>query len=302
MMKDRRAGAIAALLLMADSLYRLHSRRAMSDVPAEAFTLATAAVALGAWRATLGGRRPTAWLAAAPTAGVIAGLAVLAKLSGGLALMILAAWAALGAVLSRFSIARRATFAAGVVLAGAIAFATFVALNPFLIAHPRGMFRRDALALARQGLWQRAGYLLAFRAEVSDLARSQFPDDALRSAVEKVEAVAVQGFGRFGPLGPAHSDSTRRFDRDHDLGALVWGPVVLLGAFWSLAHGRAQLRAGRPPTAWAVLIQAIVALITVTAFIPLAWDRYYLPMQSGSCLLAAGVLVAAFDRLAGRGD
>jgi hypothetical protein len=216
--------------------------------------------------------------------------------------MFLAAWAALTAALTRFSIARRATFAAWVMLAGMFAFATFVALNPFMIAHPRGMFRRDAVALERQGLWQRTGYLLAFRAEVSGLAQSQFPDDSLRSAIEKLSAVAVQGFGRFGPLGPAHSDSTRRFDRDQDLGALIWGPVVLLGALWALAHGRAQLRAGRPPTAWAVLVQTIVALITVTAFIPLAWDRYFLPMQSGSCLLAAGVLVAAFDRLAGRGD
>jgi hypothetical protein len=37
-----------------------------------------------------------------------------------------------------------------------------------------------------------------------------------------------------------------------------------------------------------VLVQSLVALATVTAFIPLAWDRYLLPIQSGSAILASG--------------
>ncbi|MGE5755376.1 MAG: hypothetical protein ACM35G_06635 [Planctomycetaceae bacterium] len=70
--RDRRVGALAALLLMANPLERLHARRAMADVPTEALMLASAALALWAWRrpAQPGGRarrrgswRP--WLASA---------------------------------------------------------------------------------------------------------------------------------------------------------------------------------------------------------------------------------------------
>ena len=34
--------------------------------------------------------------------------------------------------------------------------------------------------------------------------------------------------------------------------------------------------------------------ITVTAFIPLAWDRYFLSLQPGLTLLAAGAAAAVF--------
>ena len=38
----------------------------------------------------------------------------------------------------------------------------------------------------------------------------------------------------------------------------------------------------------------------MTAYLPLAWDRYLLPLQAGSALLAAGAAAAAADRLADR--
>jgi hypothetical protein len=62
-------------------------------------------------------------------------------------------------------------------------------------------------------------------------------------------------------------------------------------------RGRRQLDAGEPPTTWAVLIAVITTLAVVTAYLPMAWDRYQLPIQAGSALLAAGVAVAAADRL-----
>jgi hypothetical protein len=70
-----------------------------------------------------------------------------------------------------------------------------------------------------------------------------------------------------------------------------------MGALWAGFRGRRQLREGVPPTAWAILLQAVLALATVTIYIPLAWDRYYLPIESGLTLLAAGAAVATFDRL-----
>jgi len=108
----------------------------------------------------------------------------------------------------------------------------------------------------------------------------------------KVSAVAVQGFGRFGVLGPPRHDSRvpyPRYSWSRDAGALIWAPWVIAGAVWAFRRGLAQRRAGAPPTAWAVLIQALVALGVVTALIPLAWDRYYLSIQPGSALLAAGL-------------
>ena len=45
------AGCLAGLVLAIDPLYRMHARRAMSDVPAEALTLVALAVGLRGWRA-----------------------------------------------------------------------------------------------------------------------------------------------------------------------------------------------------------------------------------------------------------
>ena len=50
---DRRVGWLSSLLLMANPLYRMHARRAMSDVPAEAFLLASLALGLLAWKRML---------------------------------------------------------------------------------------------------------------------------------------------------------------------------------------------------------------------------------------------------------
>jgi hypothetical protein len=231
-------------------------------------------------------------------AGALGGAAVACKLNGGLGLMFLAAWVLLAAALPHFNVRKKVEVATAAAGAGACAFVVFWALNPFLSARPAGALPPAVSALAKQNVWQRTATLLEHRVGVSRNQQKGFPLDAVTTWPDKLAAVAVQGFGRFGPFGPAHSDSTRRFDASQDAGALVWGPLVLLGAFWAVAQGRKQLAAGSPPTAWAVLLQAAVALLTVTAYLPLAWDRYYLSLEAGSALLAAGVGVAAFDAAA----
>jgi hypothetical protein len=72
---------------------------------------------------------------------------------------------------------------------------------------------------------------------------------------------------------------------------------VIAGLLWALAHGYRQWAVGLPPTGWAIAVQAVVALAIVTAYLPLAWDRYLLPLQGGSALLAAGAAASAADRL-----
>jgi hypothetical protein len=134
------------------------------------------------------------------------------------------------------------------------------------------------------------------RVQVSEDGMRIFPDDALPTPVDKVKAVAVQGYGRFSPLGPTHSDSRIRFDWRQDWGALVWWPIVLAGLIVAINRGLNQHRAGMPPTAWAIALAAILAFVVVTSFIPLAWDRYYLSLQPGAALLASAALTAPFVR------
>ena len=97
----RRVGVLAALLLMINPLYRMHARRAMSDVPCEALMLMSLVVALWTWRELLAGRLRPSRLLAAGLAGVFGGLAALSKLTGGLAMIVLAAWVLLAIVLAR---------------------------------------------------------------------------------------------------------------------------------------------------------------------------------------------------------
>lgn len=292
----RPAGLIAAALLMASPLYRLHARRAMSDVPAEAFMLVALAIGLAAWSRWMSGRG--GWRGSVGTAigaGVFTGLAVLAKLNGSIAGMVLGAWAVLGLGLRGVPIRSKLGLASATLAAGLVAFGTFAALNPFLTAHPPGPL--PAGSIAQSSFLDRVRIIKDHRVEVSRKGQVDFAHNALTTLPAKVAAVAVQGYGRFSPLGPSHSDSTRRFDRRQDWGGLIWGPVVALGFVAALRRGRLQRLRREPPTAWAVALAAAVALAVVTSFIPLAWDRYYLSIQAGSVLLASAALTAPFDRL-----
>jgi len=294
---DRRVGLLSALLLMANPLYAMHARRAMSDVPAEALILSTAAVGLWAWIRLLSGRGVVVpALGLAIGSGVLGGLATLAKLNGALGGFILAGWAALAIGLPVCSKWGRAAFVVATVGAGFVSFGTFAALNPFLTARPAGPIDPSLAATARLTFAGRVHAVAEHRVGVSARAPSQFPNDALTTPRDKVGAVLVQGFGRFGPLGPrGRTDSTVRFDRRQDVGALAWLPWVVAGLGFAVRKGREQIRAGGPPASWAIVAQAAVAGATVTAFIPLAWDRYFLSIQPGSAILGAIAAVGLFD-------
>jgi hypothetical protein len=297
----RRVGVVAALLLMENPLYRMHARRAMSDVPAEALILTTLWISLAAWQSALAGRlRLMRWSVSALGMGVCGGLAVLAKLNGGLALMVLGAWVVLAQMLRGFSWHGQIGYVRAVLLAGAIAFATFVALNPFVWARPRERLTGALAQIGKKDARGRVLEVIRHRTAVSDEARRQFPRDALGSLSDKVKAVAVQGFGRFGPLGPSEADSRKRYDPAQDYGAPIWGLIVLAGSGLAVLRGQEQIRSRVPPAAWAVLLQAAVAAVTVTLFIPLAWDRYFLSLQPGFILLGSLAIVAALPRRARR--
>jgi hypothetical protein len=298
LIKNARVGAIAAVVLMLNPLYRLLAHRAMSDVPSEAFTLAALAVFLWWWQRTWSGRFGLGIVLLPCLAGMCAGLSLLSKFSGFLGLMIIAAWSGLTLIAPVLTLGRKLTIAGGAIVTAVVAFAVFVGLNPVMTAQPPGTLRPDVQALASLGIWQRFDYQVKHRFKSSEKQRTNFPNDALFASSDKVEVFTVQGFGRFGLLGPTQSDSTVRFDRRQDWGAVIWVPLVLYGLVASIGLGVRQYRAGEPPTALALAVWAEVAWAVVTVYLPMAWDRYLLPIQSGNALLAAIAVVAIWERIA----
>ena len=291
-------GSIAAILLTCNPLYRLHARRAMSDVPSEALILLALAIGISAWEHLIRGRldviRCVGWGA---ICGAVAGLAVLAKLNGGVAVMTMAAWLILGNVLPGVSmrrVARSLVFAAS---GAGVALLTFLVGNPYLTAHPDGPCPPGYMAPvpADEGIGPRLWRVIDHRRRVSEIAWDQFPDDALRDPASRLAVVAAQGFGRYGSLGPRPYNwkvPHPRYSWRLDGGALVWLPLVLVGFVQALMKGWSRLRAGFPPTSWALAAYWLVATGTVAWFLPLAWDRYELPIQAPSALLAAGALAS----------
>jgi hypothetical protein len=174
-----------------------------------------------------------------------------------------------------------------------------VLLNPFVTARPTGPMSPEIEAVAKQDVWSRLIAIVEYRRRASRDLQENSPRHALRTDQEKVCAVASQGFGRYGPLARLHPGPARRYDLTADRRAWAWGLWVLAGAAWAVARGSRQLRAGEPPTAWTVLGAALVSLVTVTVMIPLDSDRYFLPIQSGSVLLAACAAAAGGRLLAG---
>jgi hypothetical protein len=295
--KDSRTGAIAAILFMLNPLYSLHAHRAMADVPCEAFVTIALGLALFGWKSEWSNRRVSTSTLVAILAGIAAGLALSCKFNALLAFAIIGVWTAIGLFAPGLSSRQRLIMTRGLTLFFATAIGTSVALNPFLTAHPRGFVTPEARQTLYQSPLERFIFQARHRIEVSEYQQQRFPDGALHTLAERCSVVAVQGFGRFGLFGPSASDSRVRFDLSQDRGALVWAALVLFGVIASIALGRSQWRAGAPPTGFVLIGWAAVALVVVTAYLPMAWDRYLLPIQGINSLLAALGLSMIGDRL-----
>ncbi|HEV3121616.1 MAG TPA: glycosyltransferase family 39 protein [Isosphaeraceae bacterium] len=287
----RHVGVIAALLLMANPLYRMHARRAMADVPAEALVLITAALGLWCWRRTLSRGWGAGPAFATLGTGIAGGLAVLAKLNGVLGLLIVSAWACLAVLLPGVRASRKVALFGAALAACVLGFLTFVALNPFLTAQATGTNSPALRQLRDLGFLARCDKLRTHRLDVAANQQQNFPSNALTTPLERACVVAEQGFGRFGPFGPSPDDSTIRYDWQQDWGAWIWRIWVGIGLVWAIVKGYQQMRTGAPPAAWAIALEALVALVVVTLYIPMAWNRYFLSIQPGSALLAAGAVV-----------
>jgi hypothetical protein len=187
--------------------------------------------------------------------------------------------------------------AAGTAAAILAAWFVFLELNPFMTVHPTGRLPASARKVAEMGPGQRFEYLIEHRRQVSRNQQHTFSHNALHTLPERAKVVVVQGFGRFGPLGPGKSDSTVRYDWAQDWGAILWLPLVAAGFVISVRLGRKQYQEQTPPMAWLLTIWACLAPSVVTAYLPMAWDRYQLPIQAPAALLAAIALVNAWEAL-----
>lgn len=298
MIGGRGMGLLAGVILAVNPLYRLLARRAMSDVPCEAFMLLTLALAMTGWRLAEQPRGKLWAGTASLLSGVAAGLALLSKLSGLLALMILGVWA----ILALSGKTSRTLALAGLVVPILTASLTFIGLDPYLTAQPSRRLPPEFERVKNLNMAERAAKMWRLRLRTAADQQKMFSHNALYTPAEKLATVSVQGFGRFGPFGPAHSDSTRRFDIAQDWGAALWLPLVLAGVIWAYFQGRTQHDMGTAPTAWALLVAFGVVLAVVTAYLPMAWDRYLLPIQAPATLLAAGAITSVASRLRKRGS
>lgn len=291
----RGVGAIAALLLAANPLYRLHAHRAMSDVPCEAFMVAALAFALGGARRSWSGRGGSLFFAAA---GLCSGLAIVCKLNGLLAPMIVTAWCGLAALVPGPGRPARLGFAGAWALSMGTMLMTMVALNPTLTCRPAGPVRPELPRIAAQNPLGRFREIVRYRLESAAEQRKigKFARDVVSTPRDKLGVFAVQGFGRFGPLGPSKSNSEVRYDPGQDWGLIVWWPIVLFGVYRSFRLGVRQIAEGVFPTAWALLIWALMSWAVVGTYLPLAWDRYFMPIQAPNALLAAVALSPLTDR------
>jgi 4-amino-4-deoxy-L-arabinose transferase-like glycosyltransferase len=297
LVKDERVGLIAAFLLAVNPLYRLHAHRAMSEAPCEAFLLLALALGLWGWRTTLAGPAALQGLVILFVAGGLAGLSVLSKFTGILAFICFAGWCFLGIALPGVQPARKLALFMGTLAALVAASFVFIELNPFMTARPVGPLPAAVERLAEMGPFQRFLFLVDHRREVSRFQQRAYPHNALHNTAERAKVVAVQGFGRFGPFGPRKSDSTIRYDLPQDWGAICWLPLVVVGVTSAIQLGLRQYRESSLPMVWPLVIWACSSVAVVTAYLPMAWDRYQLPIQAPATLLAAIALAIVWDSL-----
>jgi hypothetical protein len=295
--KNARVGTIAALLLMFNPLYSLHAHRAMADVPYEAFMLSALAVWLAMWTrvCSRGGLLPALflpWLA-----GLLAGMSLLCKLNGFISLANVAAACGLTWLYPGLSAGRKLVITVATIVTVGSALAVAVALNPYLTAKPAELVERIDPGLVSKDVWGRFLKQVDVRLEISNNQKKNYAPEALVHVHERAGVILVQGFGRFGPFGPRAADSRVRYDVVQDWGTVLWLPFVCFGLYQTVLLGLSQFRAGRPPAALVVLVWAIISWVIVTLYLPMAWDRYQLPIQSGNALLAAVGVSALWERL-----
>jgi hypothetical protein len=204
--------------------------------------------------------------------GALAGLAVASKHTG----LIVAGSALLGALVSGFSRDRSWRPVGWVALAGVVMFAVWFALNPG--------YWNDPMGAAKATLKARAD-LLNFQAS-GELGYTNFAQ-RLQGVVAEPFLTSPQFYesddwaGLIGDQIVAYQNS--------DVDGWSWGPII--GLALTLLSGIGLVAViydsfHQNKIAWAILIWAAATAVAAVA-VPLAWQRYYLPLMLVAIVLAA---------------
>ena len=273
-------GVIAIVLVASNPLFRSHSRQAMADIPTEM------AVALALLLFAPIGLDVNIKFRKAILCGIFLGLAASSKLNGFLASITLVVWCLTTLRNSRKIIA-------SLTIAGLCGAFLFIALNPFFYASPKGLRERQFEEIRQKNLPQRLKFMADHRIGVSAEGQKLFPRDALTTIPQKIAVLVVQGFGRFSPLGPVKDNSEIRFQLSQDWPVVVWFPLVVLGLAKAFRNKPQTILMSR-----FIAIYFVISILVVGAFLPLAWNRYMLPLVIPSSILAAGGLVELYRLMA----
>lgn len=150
-------------------------------------------------------------------------------------------------------------------------------------------FQRLAAAMP----WTRLKYALDYRQGTLASAPQQFPNDALRTPLERLAAIVFQGMGRWTAGARSWNEPEARKPRaqrgqwDDLLRAAVFAALAAFAATLAAVWGWRQLREGAAPWAWLFVAWPLVDSLLLMKNLTLDWDRYYFGVVTWSSFLAA---------------
>ncbi len=271
------AGCLATSLFIASPVVRNTAAYVRTDFFMLPFVLAALFFALRAREALSGARGARAMHLAGLALGLFCGLAVSSKLNGALICLCVAIWVPLAWWRARGQTrpdALRGPFAT-LLLAGLLSASIFYALNPRLWSDPFGG-ASDIL-----GRWDRQMAVQQERGERMNV-------EVARDLGERVTLFTDRMLGR--------DDPWRALTR------LPGGVVLLAGGFGVLVWQAAKRRAGTPAdreasAAWTAVVFVSIFIAGTALWLPLDWERFFLPAAPCLALLQA-LCLASLARLA----
>ena len=316
-----KTGLLAAALLAASPLFYRHARLAMADCLVQGLVIS--GLAAFCWLASEASRAPIRWrrlLAAALLGGVAFGLAPATKLNGAVGALAIAA-TTLAMLAATPSAARESGSyvrsvlwtTAGAVLMGIVAVALFVAVNPFFYAQtdlPRiepsadggsvvvdgvrrpTQYLNELSDLRNMSVLERMSHMLRHRLETMDAASEQFPDDRLATVGSRLQAIVVEGMGRW--------FATVRLGAPKSITGCVTLFLVLLGLWRAAVYGKNRLVEGALPLSWVLVAWPLVEVVSLSRNLKVDWDRYYMGVVAWTSLLVVFGLTRTGQRILDR--
>lgn len=256
-------GVISLVLLWLHPLFQLTSKRAMAEAPFLFFLLL--GLFFSFWFLdSLYKSQAKRLLLFSLLIGLVSGLATASKLNGGMVLIyflllfllifLFTTFYFLQDIRSNLSSKGKigSTLSVSVAIIFFLSFLSFVFLNPFTWSNP----------------WKKSLFMISHRITTAKYQQMTFSEDALRSIDRRIIAVFKEVFL---PSGDWHIFKTKNFPLDLTL--FLIGFVFLIRSFYRNFSQNKKL-----DRSFLILLWTIVIFTCVMIYIPLNWDRYYLPL------------------------